>query len=180
MIDFTDCKGLVNSYEGADFKRKIIYDGDVYMLKFGQKLESDERKPMQASYASTPVSEYLGSQLLRTSASQLDKLRVAHAKVRCVAPVIHGGELDAVPPIPLDKVALHPVAVRPQLVQHAPELHGKLLRPDVAPIGGGEFRSRVRPVAVPLRVLALLQRVQHVRFLSLGCLWLNYINVASY
>ena len=48
MIDFTDCKGLVNSYEGADFKRKIIYDGDVYMLKFGQKLESDERKPMQA------------------------------------------------------------------------------------------------------------------------------------
>lgn len=51
MIDFTDCKGLVNSYEGADFKRKIIYDGDVYMLKFGQKLESDERKPMQASYA---------------------------------------------------------------------------------------------------------------------------------
>lgn len=63
MIDFTDCKGLVNSYEGADFKRKIIYDGDVYMLKFGQKLESDERKPMQASYASTPVSEYLGSHI---------------------------------------------------------------------------------------------------------------------
>ena len=63
MIDFTGCKVLVNSYEGADFKRKIIYDGDVYMLKFGQKLESDERKPMQASYASTPVSEYLGSHI---------------------------------------------------------------------------------------------------------------------
>lgn len=63
MIDFTDCKALVNSYEGADFKRKIIYDGDVYMLKFGQKLESDERKPLQASYASTPVSEYLGSHI---------------------------------------------------------------------------------------------------------------------
>ena len=44
MIDFTGCKVLVNSYEGADFKRKIIYDGDVYMLKFGQKLESDEHK----------------------------------------------------------------------------------------------------------------------------------------
>lgn len=63
MIDFTDCKGLVNSYEGADFKRKIIYDGEVYMLKFGQKLESDEHKPLQASYASTPVSEYLGSHI---------------------------------------------------------------------------------------------------------------------
>lgn len=56
MIDFTGCKVLVNSYEGADFKRKIIYDGDVYMLKFGQKLESDEHKPLQASYTSTPVS----------------------------------------------------------------------------------------------------------------------------
>lgn len=54
MIDFTGCKVLVNSYEGADFKRKIIYDGDVYMLKFGQKLESDEHKPLQASYTSTP------------------------------------------------------------------------------------------------------------------------------
>lgn len=63
MIDFTGCKVLVNSYEGADFKRKIIYDGDVYMLKFGQKLESDEHKPLQASYTSTPVSEYLGSHI---------------------------------------------------------------------------------------------------------------------
>ena len=116
----------------------------------------------------------LGSQLLCTSASQLDKLRVANAEVRCVAPVIHGGELDAVPPIPLDKVALHPVPVRPQLVQHAPELHGKVFQ------GGVEVTGRVRPVAVPLRVLALLQRVQHVISSLLGCLCLNYINAASY
>lgn len=63
MIDFTDCKGLVNSYEGADFKRKVIYDGEVYMLKFGQKLEANGQKPLQASYTSTPVSEYLGSHI---------------------------------------------------------------------------------------------------------------------
>lgn len=115
-----------------------------------------------------------GSQLLRTSASQLDKLRVAHAEVFGIIPIIHGGELDAVPPIPFDKVALHPVAVRPQLVQHAPELHGKVFQ------GGVEVTGRVRPVAVPLRVLALLQRVQHVISSLLGCLWLYYINVASY
>ena len=60
-IDFTNCTQLVNTYEGADFKRKVIYDGSVYMLKFGQKLESDEKKPLQASYSSAPVSEYLGS-----------------------------------------------------------------------------------------------------------------------
>lgn len=40
--------------------------------------------------------------------------------------------------------------------------------------------GRVRPVAVPLRVLALLQRVQHVISSLLGCLCLNYINAASY
>ena len=63
MIDFTNCTQLVNTYEGADFKRKVIYDGSVYMLKFGQKLESDEKKPLQASYSSAPVSEYLGSHI---------------------------------------------------------------------------------------------------------------------
>ena len=62
-IDFTNCTQLVNTYEGADFKRKVIYDGSVYMLKFGQKLESDEKKPLQASYSSAPVSEYLGSHI---------------------------------------------------------------------------------------------------------------------
>lgn len=63
MIDFTDCPQRVNTYEGADFKRKIIYDGDIYMLKFGQKLESNGRNPLQASYSSSPVSEYLGSHI---------------------------------------------------------------------------------------------------------------------
>ena len=55
MIDFTGSRSR-QQLQGADFKRKIIYDGDVYMLKFGQKLESDEHKPLQASYTSTPVS----------------------------------------------------------------------------------------------------------------------------
>ena len=45
MIDFTDCKRLVNSYEGADLKNKIEYLGDVYMLKFGQKLVPDSWLP---------------------------------------------------------------------------------------------------------------------------------------
>ena len=63
MIDFTDCKKLVNSYEGADLKNKIEYLGDIYMLKFGQKLVPDSNKPMQASYSSAPVSEYLGSHI---------------------------------------------------------------------------------------------------------------------
>lgn len=63
MIDFTSCREFINSYEGADLKKKIEYDGEVYMLKFGKKLESNDKKPMQASYSSTPVSEYLGSHI---------------------------------------------------------------------------------------------------------------------
>lgn len=63
MIDFTNCKRLVNSYEGADLKKKIEYNGNIYMLKFGQKLESNEKNPLQASYSSTPTSEYLGSHI---------------------------------------------------------------------------------------------------------------------
>lgn len=63
MIDFSDCKKLINSYEGADLKLKIEYRGDIYMLKFGQKLESHDQKPLQASYSSAPLSEYLGSHI---------------------------------------------------------------------------------------------------------------------
>lgn len=61
MIDFTNCQRLVNSYEGADHKYRIVYHDDVYMLKFGKKLIPDANKPMQASYSNAPVSEYIGS-----------------------------------------------------------------------------------------------------------------------
>lgn len=60
MIDFTGCKRLVNNYDGADMKQRIEYDGQIYMLKFGQKLESNDKKPLQASYSSAPISEWLG------------------------------------------------------------------------------------------------------------------------
>lgn len=43
MLDFTNCKKLVNSYEGADIKLKVELDGDIYMLKFGQKLEPNDK-----------------------------------------------------------------------------------------------------------------------------------------
>ena len=60
MIDFSDCKRLVNNYDGADMKLRIEYNNQIYMLKFGQKLESNEKKPLQASYSSAPISEWLG------------------------------------------------------------------------------------------------------------------------
>lgn len=63
IIDFSNCRKFVNSYEGADLKLKIEYDSKIYMLKFGQKLEPDEKNPLKASYSSAPISEYLGSHI---------------------------------------------------------------------------------------------------------------------
>ena len=60
LIDFDHVKILINNYEGADLKLRMCMDGNTYMLKFGQKLEPDEKKPLQASYSSSPISEYLG------------------------------------------------------------------------------------------------------------------------
>lgn len=34
MIDFTGCIELVNTYGGSEKKKKIIYDNEIYLLKF--------------------------------------------------------------------------------------------------------------------------------------------------
>jgi len=65
MIDFSDAKTLVNSYEGANTKLKVEYEGETYMLKFRQKLEQNPNNPLQASYSSAPISEYLGSHIFQ-------------------------------------------------------------------------------------------------------------------
>lgn len=60
MIDFSLATRLVNSYEGAGHKLKIVYNGNVYLLKFSEELISDPKKPLQASISNSPASEYLG------------------------------------------------------------------------------------------------------------------------
>lgn len=61
LIDFNDCQTFLNNYEGADTKLKISLENEIYMLKLGRKLDSDEGKlSIQASYSSSPVSEYIG------------------------------------------------------------------------------------------------------------------------
>lgn len=72
MIDFTDCKRLVNNYDGADMKLRVEHDGQIYMLKFGQKLESNDRKPLQASYSSAPISEWLGCHVFAVAGRTFD------------------------------------------------------------------------------------------------------------
>lgn len=61
LIDFNDCRTFLNDYEGADTKLKISLENEIYMLKLGRKLDDNERNlSIQASYSSSPVSEYIG------------------------------------------------------------------------------------------------------------------------
>ena len=34
LIDFTDCKQIINKYGGADTKKTILYNDKYYLLKF--------------------------------------------------------------------------------------------------------------------------------------------------
>ena len=63
LIDFSNAKTLIPNYAGAATKLKIEYEGNIYLLKFGQVLPRDEKKPMQASYENSQLSEHLGSRI---------------------------------------------------------------------------------------------------------------------
>ncbi|MBR3623092.1 MAG: hypothetical protein IKN43_07075, partial [Selenomonadaceae bacterium] len=34
MIDLTDCKEVVNTFGGSEVKKRIVYEGRYYMVKF--------------------------------------------------------------------------------------------------------------------------------------------------
>lgn len=57
MIDFTECKELVNTYGGSEKKKKIIYNNEVYLLKFPDPIRE---KNAQISYVNNQFSEYIG------------------------------------------------------------------------------------------------------------------------
>lgn len=60
FIDFNSSRELVNTYLGNAFKMKVLYEGSVYILKFGSPIESRPDKGI-GSYENSPFSEYLGS-----------------------------------------------------------------------------------------------------------------------
>jgi hypothetical protein len=59
-INFNDCQESAFGYSGSDEKRSLMINDEYYMLKLSDKLEEDQGKPLQASYASAPVSEFIG------------------------------------------------------------------------------------------------------------------------
>lgn len=65
MIDFTNFpRDLITTYGGSDRKRGIIYEGKRYMLKFSDRIQSDQRNSLCESYSNSVISEYLCCHLI--------------------------------------------------------------------------------------------------------------------
>lgn len=60
LADFDSLALTLPGYGGSDEKRKGRINGEWWMFKFGAPLEPDPAKPLQASYESSPVSEFIG------------------------------------------------------------------------------------------------------------------------
>lgn len=59
LVDFSDLPFDKGGYAGSDEKYNDLWHGVWYLFKFGESLEPDPAKPMQASYENAPLSEYL-------------------------------------------------------------------------------------------------------------------------
>ena len=46
-------------------KDEYIYDGEYYIVKFGEKIPPDSKRPLQGSYNNAPFSEWLGSHVFQ-------------------------------------------------------------------------------------------------------------------
>lgn len=63
LLDFSNLPLGFNTYDGAAEKYTVRFGGHQYLMKFGERLDTDPAKPDQNSYANVPVNEYIGSRL---------------------------------------------------------------------------------------------------------------------
>ncbi len=63
LLDFTDCPKLdVRQYDGASYKYAVLYNNDVYLLKF----EEYPRRKKNLSHTGHHISEHIGSQIFKS------------------------------------------------------------------------------------------------------------------
>lgn len=70
MIDFTNCKKLGVTYGGSEKKKKVVYDGDVYLLKFPDPVRE---KGNSLSYMNNQYSEYIGCHIFESLGIEAQK-----------------------------------------------------------------------------------------------------------
>lgn len=65
LNDFDSCTELISNLDGNGKKVPVIYNGEHYIMKFGEDVEPDEKKPLQGSYIHSPISEHAGCMVSR-------------------------------------------------------------------------------------------------------------------
>lgn len=63
MIDFTNCKELPNDYGGSEQKKKLVYNGESYLVKFPDPVR---QKNNPLSYMNNQFSEYIGCKIFES------------------------------------------------------------------------------------------------------------------
>lgn len=63
MINFNNCKEVACNYGGSEKKKKIIYNGDYYLLKFPDPIREKNR---EISYMNNNFSEYVGCKIFES------------------------------------------------------------------------------------------------------------------
>lgn len=66
MIDFSKCIiDKTSNYGGSDQKRGIYYNGDRYMLKLSDRIDSSKNKSLNDSYSNSVFSEYICCNIIK-------------------------------------------------------------------------------------------------------------------
>lgn len=63
MIDFSSCRELPNNYGGSEQKKKLIYNGEIYLVKFPDPIRQ-RNNPL--SYMNNQYSEYIGCKIFES------------------------------------------------------------------------------------------------------------------
>ncbi len=63
MINFTNCKELINTYGGSEKKKRIVYNNEIYLLKFPDPIRE---KNNELSYMNNQFSEYIGCHIFES------------------------------------------------------------------------------------------------------------------
>lgn len=64
LIDFDVYPQSMRKYGGSDKKTSIIMNGENYMLKFNDKIDSGKRNELNSSYRNSVLSEYLSCHII--------------------------------------------------------------------------------------------------------------------
>ena len=65
-IDFTQCRQTLKTYRGANgSKRSVIYNDELYMLKFPSKIKTQNKDHISSEYSNACINEYIACHIFQ-------------------------------------------------------------------------------------------------------------------